>query len=108
MKNIFAELPEKMTEEMVEVLAENRSVRIERIVSTGQSSPDDFWYEQDENEWVVVLQGEAKLLLEGDESALLMKPGDCINIPAGKRHRVQWTTPNKPTVWLAVFYQCDG
>ena len=61
---------------IVEILAENQHVRIERIVSTGQSSPEGFWYDQEEHEWVVVLLGEAKLLFEGDDEPTHMKPGD--------------------------------
>ena len=105
MNNLLANLPDSMPEELVEVLAESESVRIERIVSTGHSSPKDFWYDQVEHEWVVVLKGEAKLLFEADEQPLLMKPGDFVNIPAHRKHRVEWTTPDEPTVWLAVFYR---
>ena len=105
MNNLFTDLPTDLPEELVEVLTENKHVRIERIVSTGQASPDDFWYDQDEHEWVVVLKGEAKLLFEGDEKPMHMKPGDYVNIAAHRRHRVEWTTPDEPTVWLAVFYK---
>ena len=104
MNNLFSNLPTDLPEELVETLAENEHVRIERIVSTGHASPDGFWYDQEEHEWVVVLKGEAKLLIEGDEEAITMKPGDVVNIPTHKRHRVEWTTPDEPTVWLAVFY----
>ena len=104
MNNLFADLPTDLPEELVEVLTENQHVRIERIVSTGHASPDDFWYDQDKSEWVVVLKGEAKLLFEGEDDPIHMKPGDYINIPAHRKHRVEWTTPDEPTVWLAVFY----
>ena len=105
MNNIFTNLPTDLPEELVEVLAENKHVRIERIVSTGQASPDGFWYDQDEAEWVVVLKGEAKLLFEGDDDPILLRPGDFVNIPAHRKHRVEWTTPDEPTVWMAVFYR---
>ena len=104
MNNIFANLPTDFPEELVEVLAENKHVRIERIVSTGHASPDEFWYDQEEHEWVVVLKGEAKLLFEGDDDPIHMRPGDFVNIPAHRKHRVEWTTPDEPTVWLAVHY----
>ncbi len=107
MNNLVADLPTDLPEELVEVLAENKHVRIERIVSTGQASPDGFWYDQEEAEWVVVLKGKAKLLFEGDDEPIHMKPGDFVNIPAHKKHRVEWTTPDEPTVWLTVFY-CDN
>ncbi len=104
MNNLFADLPTDLPEELVEVLAENKHVRIERIVSTGHASPDDFWYDQDKTEWVVVLKGEAKLLFEGDDGPVHMRPGDYINIPAHRKHRVEWTKPDDPTIWLAVHY----
>ena len=101
--NLFANLPTSLPEELVENLAESDAIRIERIVSTGQNSPEGFWYDQDEHEFVVVLNGEATLLFEGSEQAIQMKPGDFINIPARRKHRVESTSPNGPTVWLAVF-----
>jgi cupin 2 domain-containing protein len=104
MKNLFADLPAALPEELVEVLAEDQHVRIERIVSTGHASPEGFWYDQDETEWVVVLKGEAKLLFEGDDQPITMQPGDHVLIPAHRKHRVEWTTSEEPTVWLAVFY----
>lgn len=107
MRNLFAGLPTDLPEELVEVLAENKHVRIERIVSHGHSSPADFWYDQAENEWIVVLKGEARLLLEGDNHPVELRSGDSINIPAHKRHRVEWTTAEEQTVWLAVFYHAD-
>lgn len=102
MDNLFANLPPQLPEELATVLAENKHVRIERIVSTGHSSPEDFWYDQDEHEWVIVLKGEAKLKF-ADGKTVSMMPGDFLQIPAHRRHRVQWTTPNETTVWLAVF-----
>ncbi len=104
MNNLFADLPLSLPEELVEVLASDEQVRIERIVSTGQASPPGFWYDQSEAEWVVVLRGEARLLLEGDREPMRMAPGDHLLIPAHRRHRVEWTSPTEPTVWLAVFY----
>ena len=104
MNNLFADLPISLPEELADVLAESKHVRIERIVSTGQCSPAGFWYDQKQVEWVVVLKGEAKLQFEGDGEPIHMKPGDFIHIPANKKHRVEWTTPNEPTVWLAVFF----
>ena len=104
MQNLFADVPADLPAELVDVLAENEHVRIERIVSRGQSSPDGFWYDQAEAEWVVVLAGEAKLQIEGDAGALHMKAGDHVRIPPRQKHRVEWTKPDEPTVWLAVFF----
>jgi cupin 2 domain-containing protein len=99
--NLFSEIP-ALPEELVEVLLAAANVRIERIVSHGHASPPGFWYDQDKHEWVVVLKGAARLRFE--DGIVEMKPGDFLNIPAHKKHRVEWTTPDKPTVWLAVFY----
>ena len=104
MPNLFCNLPASVPEELTDQLGGNEHVRIERIVSTGQASPDGFWYDQEENEWVVVLKGEAKLWFEGESEPLHMTPGDYINIPAHRAHRVDWTSPDEPTVWLAIFY----
>lgn len=102
MPNLFANLPDACSDEIIETLAGGESVRIERIVSQGQASPEDLWYDQKQHEWVIVLQGAARLQFE-DES-LELKPGDYVNILAHRKHRVAWTTPDEPTVWLAVFY----
>ena len=104
MQNLFADLPADMPAELVDVLAENEHVRIERIVSKGQSSGEGFWYDQAETEWVVVLTGEARLQMEGDAGPLHMKAGDHVKIAPRQQHRVEWTTPDEPTIWLAVFF----
>lgn len=101
-QNVFAELPQQLPKELVQILIGSAGVRIERIVSCGHSSPVEFWYEQPEHEWVIVLQGAAKLQFE--DGIVDLKPGDFVNIPAFTRHRVDWTTPEQPTVWLAVHY----
>lgn len=103
--NLFAKLAATTSEELVEILAENRHVRIERIVSTGHASPEGFWYDQEDAEWVVVLKGEAKLLFDGETEPITMHPGDHVLIPAHRKHRVQWTTLDEPIVWLAVPYR---
>jgi len=83
------------------------NVRIERIVSTGHTSPEGFWYDQAEHEWVTVLSGRAKLRYE-DGLEVELGPGDAASIPAHTRHRVEWTSPNAPTVWLAFFWSEPG
>ncbi len=103
--NLFAEVDHELAGELIQTLVANQLVRIERIVSTGQNSPVDFWYDQDESEWVAVLRGEAKLLFADDLQPVHLRPGDHVNIPAHTRHRVDWTTTEEPTVWLAVFYR---
>ncbi|MCH5377518.1 MAG: cupin domain-containing protein [Planctomycetes bacterium] len=104
MSNLFDNLSERLPEELVEILASGAGVRIERIVSTGQSSPPGFWYDQEQAEWVIVLKGNARLLFEGDDEPLVMKSGDYVLISAHRRHRVEGTSADEPTIWLAVFF----
>ena len=103
-KNLFADLPEEIPDELVDVLAQSGDVRIERIVSTGHRSPEGFWYDQDDHEWVLVLKGEATLRFADDRNLAHMKPGDFISIPAHQQHRIESTSADEPTVWLAIFY----
>jgi len=103
MHNLFKPTPETCGE-LIETLVAGPDVRIERIVSSGQASPDDFWYDQEEHEWVILLAGKARLRFEGDGEPTPMKPGDHINIPAHRKHRIEWTSPDALTIWLAVFY----
>ena len=102
-RNLFADIPAELPEELFEVLLSG-GVRIERIVSLGHASPPGFWYDQPQAEWVVLLRGAARVLFEGDEKAIELRPGDWLDIPARRRHRVEWTDPETPTVWLAVRY----
>lgn len=99
--NIFAKIPEQFTEELFETLFTNPALTIERIVSKGHFTPETNWYDQAWDEWVLVLQGEAILVFEDDTHHQLTS-GDYLFIPAHQRHRVSWTTPDKPTVWLAI------
>lgn len=100
--NLFTDLPSNLPLELFETLLEADNLRVERILSHGHSSPDGFWYDQEQHEWVVVLRGAARLSIEGAIKEL--NPGDYVNIRAHQKHRVEWTTPDEPTVWLAVFY----
>ncbi len=103
--NLFGDLPQQLHAELVQTLLEAANVRIERIASQGHASPAGFWYDQDQHEWVVVLKGAARLRFENEEQHVEMRTGDFMNIPAHKRHRVEWTTPDEPTIWLAVHYE---
>jgi len=100
--NLFADLPGHLPNEFFTTLLTANNVRIERIVSHGQSSPEGFWYDQKQHEWALVLRGIARLRFE--DGVVELRPGDFVNIPAHKKHRVEWTTPDEPTVWLAVHY----
>jgi len=102
--NLFAGFSSASTEEQFAELLSRPGIRIERIVSTGQTSPPDFWYEQADAEWVLVLQGEALLRFEDEAQARRLKPGDFLDIAPNRRHRVDWTDPSQPTIWLAVHY----
>jgi cupin 2 domain-containing protein len=102
-RNLLSPLPTTLPEERVDVLTPPGAVRVERIVSTGHASPPDFWYDQPEAEWVMVLQGAGRIAYEdGAEESL--RAGDHAWIAPHRRHRVAWTSPDEPTVWLAVFY----
>ena len=103
--NLFQNIPEELNQELVEKLIEQDSFRLERIVSRGQNSPPDFWYDQDEHEWVVILAGKAQLQIDGLEQPVILNPGDTCNLPAHTKHRVAWTAPNQDTIWLAVFWE---
>lgn len=103
--NLFDGLPALSSDaELFSELLCSDKVRIERIVSTGQASPPDFWYDQPQGEWVVVLSGAARLRLAEPDQVIELKAGDYLNIPPHVRHRVEWTDPAQPTVWLAVHY----
>jgi len=104
MKNLFESIPAELPDELIEPLLDSRNVRIERIVSRGHSSPDGFWYDQNQPEWVVVLRGAATLRFEDQDEPVEMKAGDFVQIPAHARHRVECTTSDEPTIWLAVHH----
>lgn len=101
--NLLGELPRQLAEEEIQPLFSRKGLRIERIVSTGQASPPDFWYDQDEDEWVLVLCGWGTIDFAGGKSVTL-HAGETLTIPARCRHRVAATAVDEPTVWLAVFH----
>ena len=102
MTNLFTDVRHYLPDELFTTLLDAADVRTERIVSHGHDSPEGFWYDQDQHEWVVVLKGAARLRFE--DEVIEMGPGGFVNIPAHRKHRVEWTTPDEPTIWLAVFY----
>jgi cupin 2 domain-containing protein len=102
-QNIFQAIPDNLEEEIFQQLVNSEHVRIERIISKGHKSPESGWYDQEKNEWVMVLKGEATLSFESQASVHL-HTGDFINIPSHKKHRVDWTDPDGETIWLAVHY----
>ena len=102
--NLFESLPEDIPEELFTDIILGKNIKIERIVSKGHNAPQSGWYDQDEDEWVIVLKGEARLSFQNGEDLLLVT-GSHISIPARTKHKVTWTTPNTETVWLAVHYR---
>lgn len=91
-------------EEILEEILSGNRFRLERIISNGHASPDGFWYDQEQSEWVLVLKGRAGIMIEGTRDIIEMNPGDYLHIPAHCRHRVAWTDAAQKTVWLAVHF----
>ncbi len=102
--NLFESLPEDIDKEVFSEIIQGENVSIERIISKGNSSPETGWYDQENNEWVIILKGEAKLSFENNNDVHLVS-GSYLNIPAHTRHKVTWTKPNTETIWLAVHYK---
>ncbi|MDA8124330.1 MAG: cupin domain-containing protein [Deltaproteobacteria bacterium] len=101
--NLFSDIPEQLTEEWFEPLVRERTVRIERIVSRGQSTATGFWYDQEDREWVLLLKGTATIRF-ADGRSINLRPGDYLLIPSHERHRVEKTDPTAETIWLAVHF----
>lgn len=102
--NLLFPPPDGGAAECVDTLLARPGLRIERIVSYGQASPPGFWYDQSEGEWVLLLAGAARLRFADENAARVLGPGDWLDIPPNRRHRVDWTDPTAPTVWLVIFY----
>jgi len=101
--NIFNQIPSDLSKEVFELLAQNNGVRIERIISKGQKSPDTGWYDQDESEWVMVLRGAAAISFESG-TVLNLTEGDYVQIEPHEKHKVTNTSTNPETIWLAIHY----
>jgi len=104
MTSLFEGIPAELPEELIDILCETDSVKIERIVSRGHASPKGFWYDQAGLEFVLLVQGSAGLKFEGEDEVVVLKAGDYLNIGFQVRHRVEWTDPSCETIWLAVHY----
>ena len=103
MRNLLKNIPNDLPAELFETLIKTENIHIQRIVSKGHTSPDEGWYDQQQNEWVLVLKGAARLAFE-DGCEVSLSAGDCLEIAAHQKHRVVWTEPGAETVWLGVFY----
>lgn len=104
MSNLFSNIPGSIPDEIFEDLLVTKSIRIEKIISDGQSSPENSWYDQSENEWVVVLTGQGVIEFE-DGQIVTLNRGDYLNINAGVKHKVLSTSSDEITIWLAIFYK---
>jgi cupin 2 domain-containing protein len=102
--NFLDNLPADVPSELFTTVFRSGDIWIERIVSHGQASPLGFWYDQDDDEWVIVLEGSAAVQFEDEPEPVELQQGSYLNIPAYIRHRVAWTAPNQRTIWLAVHY----
>ncbi|MCC7264059.1 MAG: cupin domain-containing protein [Candidatus Latescibacteria bacterium] len=102
--NLFAKVPAQLPEELFEALLQTPAFTLERIVSRGHRSAPGQWYDQERAEWVLVVQGRARLVFEGGAEVVEMRAGDYVQVPAHCRHRVEWTDPDQETVWLALHY----
>ena len=100
--NIFDKIIVDKEEEKFFEIFKNETIKIEKIVSNGQISPENFWYEQEKSEFILLLEGFA--ILEFENREVELKKGDCINIKAKQKHRVKFTSLDEPTIWFAVFY----
>ena len=104
-ENIFSEDKILNSHEILETLLDSENFKLERIISSGQVTPEGEWLSQELDEWVILLSGSAGLRFEDEECILDLFPGDYIHIPANMRHRVEWTDKNQKTIWLALHYK---
>jgi len=104
MASLFTDIPETLPAELFETLISSSTIKIERVVSRGHASPTGFWYDQPDNEFVLVIQGSAGIRLENNDNVITLKAGDHLNIAAHVRHRVEWTDAACDTIWLTVHY----
>ena len=103
--NLFADVALPSLAEQFTGLVHGCKFRCERIVSHGHSTPPGEWFDQSDDEWVVLLSGSATLQIEGETTARELHPGDWVLLPAHLRHRVEQTDGAQPTVWLAIHFQ---
>ena len=102
--NIYTSIPEKLDQEYFESIVKKDNIIIERIISKGHITPKGEWYDQDKDEWVILLRGQALVLFELPEKEVMLFEGDYLLIPAHSRHRVEWTLPDVNTFWLAIHF----
>jgi len=103
--NLFSGLPEQLPNELFEPILKRNGIEIERIISKGHVTPEGQWYDQDWDEWVLLLQGRATLAYQNEAEPIHLQAGDYLLIPAHCRHRVEWTDPALETLWLAIHWR---
>jgi cupin 2 domain-containing protein len=102
--NLFSNILRHIDDEVFDTIIVSDGCEIKRIISKGHQSPPNYWYDQEKDEWVMVLKGEAKLKFKNNNNIVDMMPGDYVHIPAHCKHRVEWTDPEVETIWLAVYF----
>jgi cupin 2 domain-containing protein len=106
--NLFAGIPAALPVEQFDPLLQTGAWRLERIVSRGHATAPGEWYDQDGDEWVILLQGQASLRFANEDAVRILAHGDYVWIPAHRRHRVEWTSRDPPAVWLALHFKGDS
>lgn len=101
--NFLKNLPDACDAEKSELLFQSSAIRIERIVSEGQKSPPDFYYQQEEDEWVYIVEGSATLYLKDENKFISLEKGNLFYLPAHQLHRIEKTSSKQKTIWLAIF-----
>ncbi|MFH2012036.1 MAG: phosphoribosylaminoimidazole carboxylase [Pseudomonadota bacterium] len=104
MGSLLEGIPKELPEEVFDTICSTYNVLIERIVSRGHASPEGFWYDQEKNEFVLLVKGSAGLKLENKDDIVELKPGNYLNIGAHVKHRVEWTDSTCETIWLTIYY----
>ncbi len=103
-ENFLNDIPKQIPDEIIESVLNDKNITIERIISKGHFSPPDQFYDQDKNEWIILIQGQAVLSLEDPIEEVQMNSGDYLLITAHRKHRVEWTRPDVITIWLAIHF----
>jgi len=104
MNNLFEAIPADIPDELFNDLLSNPKLRIERIVSYGHASQENQWYDQEHNEWVLLIKGKAQIEFQSDNRIVTLGEGSFLDIPAHTKHRVNWTKRKAQTIWLAIHY----
>ncbi len=102
-KNIFDSIPDNLTDEIFEPLIHGKNFKLERIISYGHTSPETGWHDQNHDEWIMILKGDAIITFE-DKNDVKLIEGSYLNIPAHTKHRVSWTSQKTETIWLVIHF----